>query len=57
MSVPTDVLACVAADTWKHRRLHPAFAWGALLVVLSHPLRFRLAQTDAWMRFATRVTQ
>ena len=51
------ILACVAYDTWTHRRLHPAFGWAALLVVASHPLRFMLAQTDAWMRFATWVTQ
>ena len=51
------ILTCVAYDTWTHRRLHPALGWAALLVVASHPLRFMLAQTDAWMRFATWVTQ
>lgn len=50
------ILSCVAYDAWTHRRLHPAFAWGALLVVLSHPLRIMLAQTDAWMLFATWLT-
>jgi hypothetical protein len=47
------VLACVVFDTVKHRRLHPAFLWGALLIVASHPLRLLLAGTDVWMRFAT----
>jgi hypothetical protein len=47
------VLACVAYDTWMHRRLHPAFGWGALLVVASHPLRLMLASTPTWVRFAT----
>lgn len=47
------ILACVAIDTWRHRRLHPAFAWGALFVVVSHPARILLAQTDVWLRFAT----
>jgi hypothetical protein len=47
------VVACVAYDTWIHRRLHPAFGWGALLVVASHPLRLMLASTPAWVRFAT----
>jgi len=51
------ILTCVAYDTWTHRRLHPALGWAALLVVASHPLRFMLAQTHAWMRFATWVTQ
>lgn len=46
------LLACVAFDTVKHRRLHPAFLWGTLLVVASQPLRLMLASTDVWMRFA-----
>jgi uncharacterized membrane protein (DUF485 family) len=46
------MLACIAYDTAKHRRLHPAFAWGALLIVASHPLRILAAGTDTWMRFA-----
>ena len=47
------ILAFVAYDTIKHRRLHPAFLWGALLVIASHPLRLMLAGTDIWMRFAS----
>ena len=47
------LLACVVYDTAKHRRLHPAFGWGALLIVASQPLRLILAGTPAWMRFAT----
>jgi len=47
------VLTCVGYDTWKNRRLHPAFGWGALLIVGSHPLRLLLAGTPAWLRFAT----
>jgi hypothetical protein len=46
------VLACVVFDTVKHRRLHPVFVWGTLLIVASQPLRLMLAGTDAWMRFA-----
>jgi hypothetical protein len=51
------LLACVAFDTVKHRRLHPAFGWGVLLLIASQPLRLMLAGTDAWMRFATWLTQ
>lgn len=51
------VLACVAYDTVRHRKLHPAFGWGALLIIASHPLRLMLAGTDVWMRFATWMTQ
>lgn len=47
------ILLCVAWDTRVNRRLHPAFGWGALLVVASHPLRLLLSGTEAWMRFAT----
>jgi len=47
------VLSCVAFDTVKNRRLHPAYGWGAGLIILSEPLRILLANTSAWMRFAT----
>ncbi len=47
------VLCCVVYDTVKQRRLHPAFGWGALLIVASHPLRFLLAGTPAWQQFAS----
>jgi hypothetical protein len=46
------VLACVIFDTVRNRRLHPAFLWGALFMVVSHPLRLMLAGTDVWMRLA-----
>jgi len=51
------VVAFVAYDTWKSRRLHPAFGWGALLILTSCPLRLMLASTHAWMQFATWVTR
>src|SRR3546814_5706647 len=44
------VLACVAWDTIAQRRLHPAFAWGAGLIVVSWPLRLALSQTPQWLR-------
>lgn len=47
------LMACVAWDTIKHRKLHPAFLWGTLLVILSQPLRILLSATDVWMQFAT----
>jgi len=46
------VLGCVAIDTARSRRLHRAFAWGALLIVTMVPLRLFIAGTDAWTRFA-----
>lgn len=47
------VLACVAYDTARNRRLHPAFGWGALFFLVSQPARILLAGTAAWMQFAT----
>ncbi len=46
------LVVCVVADTLVHRRLHPAFALGALLITLSWPLRLWLSGTPAWQRFA-----
>ncbi len=47
------LLVCVGFDTVKHRRLHPVFLWGTLLIIVSQPLRLMLAGTDVWIRFAT----
>ena len=49
--------ACIAADTIRHRRLHPAFGWGLLFLVTTQVGRLAVSGTDAWMRFATWVTQ
>jgi hypothetical protein len=46
------VLGCVAVDTLRSRRLHPAALWGALLVVAMVPLRLYVASTAAWTQFA-----
>lgn len=51
------LLACIVIDTLKHRRLHPAMGWGALLIVLSLPIRLALGQTQAWLDFATWLTR
>jgi hypothetical protein len=50
----TDVclLAFIAFDTIRHRRLHPAFLWGTIFIIVMQPLRILLAGTDAWLRFA-----
>ena len=46
------VLLVVAIDTVRHRRLHPAFGWGAVLVIAAVPARIALAQSDAWVSIA-----
>jgi hypothetical protein len=50
------VIACAAYDTARHHRLHPAFGWGAALIILSWPLRLLLAGTPQWAQFATWLT-
>jgi len=51
------IVTFVAYDTWKSRRLHPAFGWGALLIIVSGPLRLMLGGTHLWMQFAQWVTR
>jgi len=46
------VVALVAYDTIKQRRLHPAYFWGATLLIVSHPLRIMFARTDIWFGIA-----
>jgi hypothetical protein len=46
------LLACVAFDTFKHRRLHPVFLWGSIFIIAMQPLRLLLAGTGVWMKFA-----
>ena len=51
------VLACLGYDRWAHGRVHPAFFWGGLFLLVSIPLRFMVAGTDGWLRFAGWLTQ
>ena len=50
------LIAFIAWDTWRHRRLHPAFAWGLAVVVLSEIGRFAIAGTPQWLGFARWLT-
>ncbi len=49
------VILIVVIDTMRHRRLHPAFGWGAALLIAAVPARIALAQTDAWVSIADRL--
>ena len=55
----TDVfiVVCLVYDRVVRGRIHPAFIWGGLLIVLSQPLRLLLAGTDVWLAFATWLTR
>jgi hypothetical protein len=50
------IFGCVAFDTAKNRRLHPAFGWGMLLIIGSQVARFLVAGTPEWGRFAAWLT-
>lgn len=50
------LIACVAYDYAKTRRLNPAYLWGGLLLIASHPLRIALSTTPAWTTFARWIT-
>ena len=46
------VLACLFYDRARTGRFHPAFAWGAAFIVLSHPARLIFSSTSLWMKLA-----
>src|SRR5579859_1381503 len=52
MGLDLFVLICVGVDTIWHRRLHPAFAWGALLFVGAFHVALYATQTQVWIAFA-----
>jgi len=48
------VYACIAYDTWRNRRLHPALVCGALLIALEDlPFLWMFLSSPTWTRFAT----
>lgn len=51
------LLACVAFDTIKHRRLHPVFLWGGIFLLVMQPLRLVLSGTNAWLSFAAALVK
>ncbi len=50
------LVGCIAYDLAKTRRLHPAFLWGGLLLIASHPLRLIASHTGPWLSFAHWIT-
>jgi hypothetical protein len=51
------VLVCLAWDRAAHGRVHPAFLWGGLFLIVSLPLRFAIGQTAAWGAVAHWLTR
>lgn len=54
LGIDGSVLAIVAIDTVRHRRLHPTFGWGAGVVIGSFILALPLLATPACITFASR---
>jgi hypothetical protein len=50
------LVPCVVYDLVTGRRIHPATAWGGLLIVASQPLRLLLGGTGACLAFAAWLT-
>jgi hypothetical protein len=46
------VVICIAYDTFKTRRLHPAWVWGGALIVTLQILTLLVRNTPAWLRIA-----
>ena len=42
------VFVCLAGDWIKHRTVHPVYAVGGVLLVVSWPFRVWVAQSEAW---------
>ena len=51
------LIGFVAFDTIRHRRLHPAFLWGGLFLIIMQPLRILIAPTNAWISFAAALVR
>ena len=53
MGLDGFVLLCVAIDTFRHRRLHPAFGWGGLAFMLTFHVALLTAMSPGWIAFAS----
>ncbi|MPZ18453.1 MAG: hypothetical protein GEV06_11140 [Luteitalea sp.] len=49
------VVVCLLHDRLMRGRIHPAFLWGGLFLIVSQPLRLAIAGTGAWLAFAAWV--
>ena len=47
------IFICVIYDTFKYRRLHPAYVWGGLPIVLGYPLTVHYLFSPIWQRMAS----
>jgi hypothetical protein len=55
--IPTVIaIVLITYDTWRNRKLNPAFLIGAVVLIASYPTRIVLSGTGAWLAFASWVT-
>jgi hypothetical protein len=50
------LVAAIAWDKWTHGRVHRAYIWGGLFLVLSQPLRLVISGTQTWQTIAAWLT-
>ncbi len=50
------IIPCLIYDFATRGRPHRATLFGGLLIIASHPLRFWIGNTNAWLNFATWLT-
>jgi hypothetical protein len=57
--VVTDIfiLAGVCYDLVSRRRIHSAYVWGGLLLLISQPVRLAVGHTDTWLALMGRLVQ
>ena len=51
------VVVCLLYDRSSHGRVHPAFFWGGLFLMISLPARSGVTQTEGWLALARWLTQ
>jgi hypothetical protein len=45
------IVACAVYDYTTRGRVHPAYLWGGLVILVSQPLRLFVSQTPLWLAF------
>ncbi len=51
------LLVCLLYDLITRRRIHPATAWGGLVILVSQPLRLVISGTPTWTALASWLTR
>jgi hypothetical protein len=50
------IVVCLVFDLLARGRAHRATVWGGLVIIVSHPLRLMIGNTQVWIEFATWLT-